>query len=65
MFTLDEDGAFREPQLPDEELGRPDWTVRPVDRGERVKVEKLPYRDVDEYLDSIDATRTDLDDERY
>jgi hypothetical protein len=63
MFTLDEDGTFREPQLPDEESGRPDWTDQPGDRDERAKIEKLPYRDVDEYLDSIDAARTD-DDER-
>jgi hypothetical protein len=64
MFTLDEDGNFREPQLPDEEPGRPDWADRPTEPTP-AKAEKLPYRDVDEYLDSIDAAREDLDDERY
>jgi hypothetical protein len=64
MFTLDEDGTFREPQLSDEESGRPDWTDRAIEPAPS-KVEKLPYRDADEYLDSIDAARTDLDDERY
>jgi hypothetical protein len=50
--------------LPDEEPGRPDWADRPTEPTP-AKAEKLPYRDVDEYLDSIDAAREDLDDERY